>query len=136
MTQPLGPNQTAWLAALRSGDYSQCTSVLRENDSYCCLGVGCVLAGITSDPIQHDGEFTEWRYGRELAVELAPVELKEWLALRGQGGDSRDLKNDDRADNDFTGYALHELNDIACLTFAQIADFIESDPGRYFTEPR
>lgn len=34
-----------WLEALRSGDYKQGTSILKNNDRYCCLGVACSVAG-------------------------------------------------------------------------------------------
>lgn len=33
-----------WLAALRSGKYKQGERKLKEGDSYCCLGVACVVA--------------------------------------------------------------------------------------------
>lgn len=42
----LGPNQRAWVRALRSGKYGQIAGALQgEGDRYCCLGVGCKVAG-------------------------------------------------------------------------------------------
>lgn len=37
-----------WIAALRSGDYKQTKNALKNSysDSYCCLGVLCVVSGI------------------------------------------------------------------------------------------
>lgn len=32
-----------WVAALRSGDYKQSSTVLVSPEGYCCLGVGCTL---------------------------------------------------------------------------------------------
>ena len=34
-----------WIAALRSGEYKQCECQLQKGQSYCCLGVACVIAG-------------------------------------------------------------------------------------------
>lgn len=36
-----------WLEALRSGEYQQGEGHLFENDTYCCLGVLCKIAGAT-----------------------------------------------------------------------------------------
>lgn len=35
-----------WLTALRSGQYEQGQSCLLEDNRYCCLGVGCDIAGV------------------------------------------------------------------------------------------
>lgn len=43
-----------WIAALRSGDYKQGHQVLYrggEHDTYCCLGVACVVAGVAASQI-------------------------------------------------------------------------------------
>ena len=32
---------TAWIKALRSGEYKQARYVLRHEDNFCCLGVAC-----------------------------------------------------------------------------------------------
>ena len=36
--------KAAWLAALRSGEYSQTKFGLRNNEGFCCLGVACDVA--------------------------------------------------------------------------------------------
>ena len=36
-----------WVKALRSGEYKQAFLSLRSGQSYCCLGVLCVVAGLT-----------------------------------------------------------------------------------------
>lgn len=46
------PSQKAkWIAALRSGEYKQGTTVLYNNlnDTYCCLGVAQKICGIKSN---------------------------------------------------------------------------------------
>jgi hypothetical protein len=42
-----------WIAALRSGEYSQDRGALRTDDGFCCLGVLCDVMG------------AEWEYSRE-----------------------------------------------------------------------
>lgn len=44
-----------WISALKSGDYKQGNQVLynSENDTYCCLGVGCELLGVNHE-LMHD----------------------------------------------------------------------------------
>lgn len=39
------PMKTEWMAALKSGNYEQCSGVLREKEQYCCLGVLCEIQG-------------------------------------------------------------------------------------------
>lgn len=50
-----------WANALRSGKYKQTTGTLkaRNSDSYCCLGVACVIAGIPKKEIVGLGMPTE-----------------------------------------------------------------------------
>lgn len=42
-----------WVAALRSGEYKQGRDKLHNaiNNTFCCLGVACHIAGITDDEI-------------------------------------------------------------------------------------
>ena len=47
-----------WVDALRSGEYAQGRSSLRDHDEYCCLGVLCELAvkeGVIPAPTYSDG---------------------------------------------------------------------------------
>lgn len=34
-----------WIAALRSGEYKQCTGQFHSNDGHCCLGIAEIVAG-------------------------------------------------------------------------------------------
>lgn len=45
MSIQLGPKQREWLAALRSGQYKQTKGQLSRENSFCCLGVLCVISG-------------------------------------------------------------------------------------------
>ena len=42
-----------WIAALRSGKYKQGKGALQRNESFCCLGVLCEVAGVHN--FDHDG---------------------------------------------------------------------------------
>lgn len=39
----MNANVKAWVEALRSGEYKQGKSFLRQDNAYCCLGVACDL---------------------------------------------------------------------------------------------
>lgn len=68
-------NLDLWIAALRSGKYSQLKGALRRHDSFCCLGVGCEVAQLPAS------EFLPgfWEYdGVSIA---APYSFVKWLGL-------------------------------------------------------
>lgn len=109
-----------WLAALRSGHYKQTQHSLREEDSFCCLGVLCnlhaeahpAIAKTQTDPYTYMGqdyappeEVLEWAFGKS---------FKKW-----DGDDLVSLPTpvDDK-------HTLAEMNDNG-FTFSQIADVIE-----------
>lgn len=126
MTQQLGPNQTKWLAALRSGQYKQGKGLLHSlpDDSYCCLGVACEVAGLPK-------QYLEDRVAYDGIEGVAPESLMQFLALHNRTGDWDRISY-----KELNGW--HELtaaNDYG-VTFAKIADFIEANPHLIFTEPR
>ena len=45
-----------WVEGLRSGQYKQAVGELYQeaSDSYCCLGVACIVAGHTKDELAHN----------------------------------------------------------------------------------
>lgn len=57
-----------WIAALRSGEFKQCSGVLHDGESHCCLGVLAVICGAPSRPsVQAVGRYlaqTEFFDGR------------------------------------------------------------------------
>ena len=74
---------TDWLAALRSGKYVQGKGRLREDDSFCCLGVLCDV---------HNPEL--WRvenertiYGK-MSAAFPPIDVMDALEL------PREMRND------------------------------------------
>lgn len=113
-----------WVAALRSGKYPQGRFALHSvsgtgKESFCCLGVLCVLAveaGIIGEP-RRDASGENYLYGKHSASGYLPVEVQKWSGITSAeaafhvGG--------------FAGMdSLSSRNDTGA-TFATIADLIE-----------
>lgn len=129
----LTPAQTAWIAALRSGDYTQTQGQLEDpkTGGMCCLGVGCkLLLKEDAREVRYDDVF----YYEERAD--APRALQDVLNLRHQSGEF-DLTKIPREvhspwpvnQHGETGLAL--LNDRG-FSFEQLADIIETYPEAVF----
>lgn len=41
-----------WVKALRSGEFKQARGFLQKDGGYCCLGVLCLIAGISVDRLE------------------------------------------------------------------------------------
>ena len=117
----LGPNQTLWLEALRSGLYAQGTGYLNHTDKFCCLGVACE---IFTDPLDLDTDLD----GRVTIYEgrrsCAPEAIVDHLGLWGELGESP-------TDHP----SLAQLNDDH-VSHPEIAARITADPALYFRSPR
>lgn len=110
------------VTALRSGEYKQARSALREGNSYCCLGVLCDLYGksqggeweeftLDSDSVPH------YRFYGSSGV--LPMEVMQWAGMRyNNGGYGRMVDG-------FPEHALSHDNDSG-HTFEQIANTIEA----------
>lgn len=113
-----------WLAALRSGEYSQGIGVLRRaDDTYCCLGVLtdlAVKAGVV--PEWQQLEFGRQEYyiphetARDIDNALPPHKVREWAGLESQ---NPHVKVDGKS------RTLAGCNDDGDHDFNQIADLIE-----------
>ncbi len=114
----LGPLQTKWIAALRSGEYAQDRQQLKTERGYCCLGVACMVLGLTfrKTPL---GSY-ETAAGRE----TAEMPANAWRKLGLDGGSGGTLAA--------YGRSLAKMNDDG-ETFAYIADVLETRPEQYFT---
>lgn len=124
-----------WLAALRSGNYTQTNGALRREDkaggaSFCCLGVLCdVLSkdgriSFVQDPgyddLRHYGAGTD-NFGN--AVEGSSFSLPDLVCeLVGISTDAGEYVDDDGNYRTLIG-----LNDSHKKTFEQIADVIEAN---------
>lgn len=110
--------KTRWLAALRSGEYSQVRGTLKNRDGYCCLGVLCEIAGnnleefitIESNKItltDHEADAEE----AETSSDELIIRVKHKLGIPESIVEAAMGKND----------ALGEYE----TTFPQIADWLE-----------
>lgn len=118
------------LAALRSGEFAQTNSVLRDETGYCCLGVACeVYKRETGDGAWKVGYGNDrFNVGGHESSYTLPEAVREWLGFS-------------HSDGEFEGSVvldgrrfatLVELNDAGTVSFAQIADVIESEPDGLF----
>lgn len=99
-----------WIEALRSGQYEQAQGALRIDDTFCCLGVLCDVAG--SGNAAAGGRWTAtgcYTYQGENEETILPG------GLRFRSG----LSLDDEI-------ALSHMNDDG-VPFKDIADFIEAN---------
>ncbi len=99
-----------WVAALRSGDYSQATGQLARNGEYCCLGVACSVA-VQANVIG-------WFSGDYGDLSTYP-QVQEFFGLASGAAT-------------YGGRSLIDDNDDARKSFAEIADIIESRPEGLF----
>lgn len=142
------PQMIQWAEFLQTTDLPQTKAHLKEvrledglweTVGYCCLGIGCLIAGIDEEiPNENDMDgLNEFAYfgGQQ---DLAPGEFIQWLGLIGEDqalylGDGSDLwidgggytvRKGDLLEVQFT-VPLTVLNDDWRLTFAQIGDCIK-----------
>jgi hypothetical protein len=101
-----------WVAALRSGNYKQGTSFLRDaGDYFCCLGVLCDIEQVPCKSTEED-------YAFEYKFEDARTSLYSTLSVgfsNKMGLSSNNLDD------------LVDLNDNKRLSFSEIADYIEKN---------
>lgn len=91
--------KSAWVAALRSGEYKQCTGQFQEGNCYCCLGVLCLAA---QKPIQGDlGD--NYEFVRQALNASSPQIPNDPVVI------------------------LTGLNDTRRMKFPEIADWIEAN---------
>lgn len=96
--------KTLWLTALRSGEYKQVKERLydHKNNSYCCLGVLCEVAGIP----KNGGK--EHFISNSSHHQMMTYELEEVFDI-----------------NLRSVQVLAAMNDTGNKTFSEIADYIE-----------
>ena len=118
-----------WVAALRSGEYQQAYGRLRDDNSFCCLGVLCDISGLG----KWVNESGSWHYSitgcykyrralpgflcKEFEIASSAAKLKEQVVKKESLGKLAHL---------VVGNSLSGLND-AGVPFKEIADIIEKD---------
>jgi hypothetical protein len=134
MNSPLEMNpeiRARWTAALRSGDYQQGQTTLRQKaeidgfpsdqqQEWCCLGVLCDLAekaGVVSGTYSEDHNW--WHY--DGACDYLPQSVQQWAGLGTNSPEVGVCWSEPVTEL----ATLAELNDGDGWTFAQIADAID-----------
>jgi len=126
--------KTAWLAALRSGNYAQTRGALRRTDGFCCLGVLCdvrkdTVRGIWQIDPNNVSQYAFLPFNRSFAetafVGLPPEAIIHADCYNGiKPSDLQELF----PEKDLCGFgnviSLVKLNDVG-FTFEEIALVIE-----------
>lgn len=124
--QKLGPRQKEWLAALRSGEYTQGEGELNPIGGYCCLGVAAKVA-LKNDvhvEIFNDLYDDSFIVGYDLSDQ---PETMKYFGLKNGAG----LMDQTITLNDREFKSLVDMNDNG-ISFEKIADVIESNPSLFF----
>lgn len=135
----MNDNAAKWIAALRSGDYSQGRSRLRTQEGYCCLGVACEVYRQETGEGQWLGDTVGghflFRTSAETVSAFLPGPVCDWLGVihdNGARDDTDGLNDADRYNSDLR--PLSSLND-GGRSFEEIADILEAQPNRFDPEP-
>ena len=75
--------KSKWVAALRSGKYKQTKNVLRNRDSFCCLGVLCNLHAKAHPEIAVRQRDKAMYLGN---TRFLPVEVQKWAEFSSRSG--------------------------------------------------
>ena len=141
--EELQNNRAKWLAALRSGDYSQAKQKLHCSDGFCCLGV---LADVYQQetgvrlPVNSAGYLEGNKLDSQesfvegvVKINTSLVQVAKWVGLRSAVGTFTNV-NDLPLLGGRTFGSLVFFNDIAGSNFEQIADIIESEAKQLFID--
>lgn len=115
-----------WIAAMRSGNYTQTTEYLRTIDGFCCLGVACDLKKNVGE-WKEDSEVLEFRLidpaeDEDNTVWDSEPDWGYWYSWTGFNGEVAHPVNE--SPKPFMNICV-ELNDDERWTFEQIADWVE-----------
>jgi hypothetical protein len=118
-----------WVAALRSGEYTQGKSFLHTelfgegSDQFCCVGVLCKIASDRGNPlvarVAPGNGLIGYGEGRN------SFDMQESVIPIGFSREIRDLMGEDAPEIDWT--TLYEMNDEEGATFPDLADVIERE---------
>lgn len=140
-------NRKQWIAALRSGKYTQTEGALHSSRGMCCLGVACHTLGVPKVEMPDEDTMYTYYLGQH---ELLPPNAVRMLGMYQEAGSfetDRELEaivqtlyaDEDAYDEktrklaDIYGYgSLVEANDTGKFTFNDIANFIETYPEVVF----
>jgi hypothetical protein len=112
-----------WLNALRSGNYTQGTDrLVDDDDNFCCLGVLCNIAPESAGKWTSYQDYSnkeEWGFEHKFGyihTSILPKSVQKWAGLDSPNPLVYVINGDQ--------YEITRLND-AGYTFEQLADIIE-----------
>ena len=114
-------NRKKWINALRSKRYQQTQLQLANKDltAFCCLGVACDISELGQwQKLDTTSRYSTEHGSKSGSISTLPKDVQEWLGLSDEAGTYS--YSDQYLD-------LVRANDIG-VTFAEIADIIESEP--------
>jgi hypothetical protein len=125
-------NAKLWVDALRSGKYEQGTGVMKDGEEFCCLGVACEVYRLETGTGQWNKiPHGQRRWATNTTEEffgywaILPPEVSNWLGIASHNVPEDSVpENSSQAD-------LYKMNDDG-TSFAEIADYIESEPEGLF----
>lgn len=133
MTKVNKENMLKWVEALESGNYKQGEGVLRErvngrkrDDNFCCLGVGCDIAGFGWETKEWypGSDSKEWFVKGHGDEANPPEEFEKWLGIEESPRFSLYHENADGEEYWIEDEPLAGLNDDYGLTFGEIAQLL------------
>jgi hypothetical protein len=110
-------NIRLWVNALRSGEYEQTCTQLRDNNGFCCLGVATDVAIKHGVPLKWDEDLRIHRGVANHPYIDLPPEVVDWLDIGRSNPQLRTLDGPMKCTT---------ANDDRGMTFDDIADAIES----------
>ena len=116
----MNKNAKNWVKVLRSGKYKQGKNQLRNEDTFCCLGVLCDLHS-KEIGIQWDAYSSYLDQKNRL-----PPDVQLWAGLRSEHGSYKNLSEKGKINS-----GLITDNDRG-KTFKEIADIIEKEQDTLF----
>lgn len=108
-----------WIAALRSGKYSQARGRLRRGDKFCCMGVLCDVERPNNWMVDSWYSSTGDNY-----ISVPPTDLLSTAVPGWEGPDTVNLGNGQKSIS--LAAFLVSQNDGEDATFEEIADLLES----------
>lgn len=106
--------KSAWLAALRSGEYTQTRERLFDGTGHCCLGVLCELAAKASVVNRDSNWFEAADDSNDYSETSLPQAVQRWAGLKV-------------SDPEVLDRPLTSWNDDRKASFAEIANLIEEE---------
>lgn len=135
----LGPNQQAWVDALRSGEYAKGKGHLKKDGTFCCLGVATDVLGVKRGlgewQLATDYAGTMDVYVYEGDADVCPTSILNALRMHTCVGEISPFTDPPMVVKGDDYFELTTINDDSDLSFSGIADIIELRADMLFEGP-